>query len=237
MRYANINAFLIMVCAVFSAPLYGAYLTEPDPIDVINWKQAELRGGLSARRLVGIEVQGERGKSIGAVADIVVSARDRIESIIVQSGGLLGLGELRFKVPWEEVTLGPNLDHARVPLKENHVPNFDHTGAGKPTTGPRAWRISELVGDFVNLSDGTRYGIVDDLLFDREGNIRAIVVTPAVGHGRYGRFAYPYHGFNYGFDPGSSDYTIPYGKNEIMNLLPFDYKAMDILGPTPRSSS
>lgn len=101
------------------------------------------------------------------------------------------MGELRFTVPWDEVTLGGNLDYARVPLKENRVPNFDHTGPEKPGTGPRAWQVSELVGDFVKLSDGRRYGIADDLLFDGEGNIRAIVVTPAVGHGRYGPFAYP----------------------------------------------
>lgn len=227
--------YVVDVSAGDRLTLHAAYVTEADPIDVIDWKQAELRGGLSARRLIGTKVQGKQGKSIGEVADIVVSAKDRIESIIVDSGGLLGLGELRFTVPWEKVTLGPKLEYARVPLKENRVPNFDHAGAEKPRTGPRAWRVSELVGDFVKLSDGRRYGIADDLLFDRDGNIRAIVVTPAVGHGRYGRFAYPYHGFNYGFDPGSASYTIPYRENEIMNLLPFEYEAMDILGPKPRS--
>ena len=238
MRRATAVVVLVLTATAWAAThVQAAWMSESKPIDVINWNQAELRGGLSAVRLIGTDVRGQSGEKIGEVANIIVSAKDRVESVIVRSGRLLWIGDIHYEVPWPVVTVGPDLEFVSVPPFEDRVPNFTLFQDDEPRTGPRAWRVTELIGDYVRLSDGTRYGVVDDLLFDRHGAVKAIVVTPDVGWGRYGRFAYPYYGFNYGYDPSAADYTLPYGENEIMNLLPFDYDATGILSPERRKRS
>jgi hypothetical protein len=71
-----------------------------------------------------------------------------------------------------------------VPVDEDNVPEFSlFEGDEEVTTGPRAWRASELLNDYVSLQDSPRYGIVDDIVIDRQGRVQAVVVYPDVTYG------------------------------------------------------
>ena len=98
-------------------------------------------------------------------------------------------------------------------------------------TGPRAWRATDAIGDFARLKDGdgyANYGYVDDLII-RGGEIAAVVVSPDVGVGAAapGVYAYPYYGYDYGWDPGLNTYDLPYDREEVGALEPFDYERFD----------
>jgi hypothetical protein len=83
------------------------------------------------------------------------------------------------------------------------------------------------MGDYVRLEDGVNYGIVDDLIFDDGGKLKSIVVNPSVGYGVGGYYAYPWYGYDYGFDPGQDFYDLPYGRDDVAAYEPFDSDVYD----------
>ena len=80
--------------------------------------------------------------------------------------------------------------------------------------------------DYVSLDDGNGYGLVDDVLFTEDGNIQAVVVNADGAYGG-GAYAYPFYGFDYGWDPGYSAYTLPYADTDLENVSAFDYDEYD----------
>ena len=56
----------------------------------------------------------------------------------------------------------------------------------KVAIGPREWRATELIGDYVNLKGGTHYGYVRDLIISKDGELKAVIVSPDVGYGQMG---------------------------------------------------
>lgn len=84
---------------------------------------------------------------------------------------------------------------------------------------PREWRASELIGDSVDLKDVDDYGSVTDLMFDREGQLRAVAAAPDLNSPLLEHYA-PYSGDDAGWDPGDDYYVIPYTQQEIQDLLP-----------------
>jgi hypothetical protein len=82
-----------------------------------------------------------------------------------------------------------------------------------------SWRVNELLGDYASLSDVPRYGIVSDLIFDSTGKAKAVIVRRAPAWGGPGLYAYPFTGYF----PASYAYPLPYRRQEVVALRPFDY--------------
>lgn len=194
-------------------------------IDIVNWDQAQLRGGLSAERLIGMDVRGSKGDSIGEVENILVNEEGRVTAVIVESGGFLDIGDTHFRIPWEQAKLAADLEHVLVPLSSETAERYrDTREREKVTTGPREYRATELENDIVTLSGGGAYGRVDDLIVTRDGKVQAIVVEATQGIG--GRYVYPYGAGE--FDPAGDAYRLPYELAQVNNLKPFDYAAAEI---------
>jgi hypothetical protein len=60
-------------------------------------------------------------------------------------------------------------------------------------------------------------------------------VSPDVAYGVGGPYAYPYYGYDYGWEPGSNYYHLPYSRREISQLGPFDYTRLHPTPPTQES--
>lgn len=199
-----------------------------DAIDIVDWDQAQLRGGLSAERLIGMNVRGSKGESIGEVENILVNEQGRATAVVVESGGFLDVGDTHFRIPWEQAKLAADLEHVIVPLSEETAERYRHTREReKVTTGAREYRVSGLENDIVTLSDGTAYGRVDDFIVSRDGEVQAIVVEAT--QGMQGRYAYPYR--SGAFDFSGNAYRLPYEVAQVNNLKPFDYAAAGISEP------
>lgn len=198
-----------------------------EKIDLVAWAQErDFENGWTAEQLIDTEVQGQTGEDIGEVENLVVGTDAQIQKIIVESGGLWDIADTHFAVPWDQVKVGPNLEQVTVPVNEENVEDFSlFDEDDEVQTGERAWRASELMNDYVSLKDYVGYGMVQDLLFSQNGELTAVIVYPDVGYGIGGPYAYPYYGYDRGFDPGSGYYQLPYTRNEIAELGPFDYSA------------
>lgn len=171
---------------------------------------SELYLGVRAGVLMEQDVKGADGNHIGEIQDILVNPAGRVTAVTVVAGGFLGIGDTAFRVPWRDVDLTPGQPGVRIDFTEETAERFGlFDGPDTVATGPREFRLSELIGDFVRLRDGTGYGMVNDVVIGRDGRVDGVLVTR---DRRWGgsTYAYPYYGYGYGFDPGRDYYVIPF---------------------------
>jgi hypothetical protein len=126
-------------------------------IDITTWNQADLYDGWTGQQLFDTEVRGSETDELGEIENLVISADGKVTKVIVEAGGLLDIGDTHFAVPWEQVEFGPGPDSVQIPVEEDNVSEFSlFEGDEEVVTGPRAWRASELINDYVTLQDARR---------------------------------------------------------------------------------
>lgn len=187
----------------------------PDPkvtVDVVDGERAQLRNGISARRLVGAEVVEPDGAPAGTVRDILVNAAGAVTGLVVDRG----LYQNAFRLPWHEARVVPEAGQVVVPAASASA---GLSGAAQPPL-PLAgeWRATQFFDDVVQLERGKRYADVKDLIVAPWGEVRAIVVEDEPG----GFYSYPWQ---------SARFEPPYERTHIRNLRPFDYGALNIAAP------
>lgn len=214
-----------------------------------DWRYDDLYGpGVSVEELMDdMDVYGPTGEEIGEVDDVLFGSNGQALAIIAEIGGFWDIGDTHVSIPWEMVEV--NLDNVIVPVTEDTVgdyslfaqdyitadgvaQNIQQVDGGwfdDSETGPYVWRASELIGEYARLApEGTtvaeNYGYVNDLIIV-DGTLRATVVSPDVGWGTGGYYAYPYTGYRRGADY----YDIPYNETEARGLEPFEYNRLGML--------
>lgn len=205
-------------------------------IDITTWNNAreELRQGWTAEWMFDQPVYGRQGEDIGEVDNIFIGTDGSIEAIVVEAGGFWDIGDTHLRIPWSEVELEGR--RIFIDVAEEQVPDFDlFNFDDEQGPGPRAFRATELIGDYVALQDEANYGYVSDIVFDMSGQVSAVIVSPSYGYGarygsRYGYYAYPYYGYGYGyeFEPGADRYRMPYTTDEVAEVDPIDYTVYDV---------
>lgn len=68
---------------------------------------------------------------------------------------------------------------------------------------------------------------LNDVVFSKDGEIKALTVDATVAESGYGTFAFPFYGTGYGWQPYDNIYTLPYGPTTIGTLEPFDYSVFN----------
>lgn len=245
------HAALLLVAsamAIAAASSAGAQEVdiEADIVPLAEWTYDELYAdGLSIEELLDADVNGPAGDDIGQVENVLFNEEGRILSVIAEIGGFLELGDTHVNIPWEMVEAAEWDDGIEIPFTQETIEEFtlftdeivremdaasevqevEGDGAGVVGTGPDVWRATDVIGDYARLRDGEafeNYGYVDDIVV-RDGQIAAVVVTPDVGWGAGGYYAYPYRGYGAaGWDAGDGYYDLPYERAEVETLEPFD---------------
>jgi sporulation protein YlmC with PRC-barrel domain len=224
---AKPTAWLAGLLVTSAVALSSQAQTQTQTIDLANWDPSELKNGWLATQMTDTPVYGRNGEDIGEVSNVIVGRDDKVESIIVEAGGFLDIGDTHFSVPWDQVELTPGEEGVVVPVNEDNVEDFSLFGDDEVEEGPRSWRITELVGDAVRLEGGTGYGIVYDVVFDQDGTLKSVLVNPDIGYGVGGYYAYPWYGYDYGYEPGDPYYDMPYDRDEIGGVESFDIGTLD----------
>ena len=86
-------------------------------------------GILKASQLIGMKVEGIDGKKLGDIKDLVVDREDgSIDYAVLDFGGIVGIGDKYFAVPWPALQFAPDnkkllLDVSKKELKD--APGFD----------------------------------------------------------------------------------------------------------------
>lgn len=200
-----------------------------DKVDIRTWTLDEsARAGWSVKKLIGAKAFGPNRKQIGNVENLILDPDGKVRKLIVTTGGFLGIGDTPLAVSWKDVKIGPNVDYVNTPLTAESVEKYGLFDGmpDKVAIGPREWRATELIGDYVNLHGGIHYGHVRDMIISKEGELKAVIVSPNVGwsghgHGYYNYYAYPFYGYGHGWNPGHDYYDLPFGKADIADLLPY----------------
>lgn len=219
---------LLALSAPLSAQTQGAQPMAQPGVDNINWNERELRNGLSANRLVGMDVRGKRGNSLGEVQHLIVGAQGKVTAIAVESGGFMNIGDTHFRIPWNQVEFGRDMDHVVVPLDERTAEQYrDRKEAERVATGAREYRLSRIKDGSVTMRDGTTYGEIEDLIVSRNGDIKAVIVDSSFGPG--GLRAVPFQAATFDFD--RTAYTAPFDRAGADAYRPFDYRAQNIAEP------
>lgn len=203
-----------------------AKVVQLSEFDVNQYKD----GAWFADDLRGSKVFGKDNDQVGTVQSIILNRDGQVERLVVETGGFLDIGDKVIAVPWQDIDVTPGKDGiVATSLDAGEMESFSLFGDRESvSTGPRSFRASELEGDYVTLKGGEGYGYVSNLLFDKGGQLQAIIVAPDAGYGVAGYRAYPYYGYDYGFDPGLDTYGLPYAANDINEYdEPFDYDVWD----------
>lgn len=216
------NVFAIATMLTASAALaqigageadYPSYKPGPD-----------VKNGYSADDLLDAEVRGANNDQIGEVEDLIIGPDGELRRLVVSvNEGWFGTGGRRLAVGFKHVQAGPkgpeDIEYLTVPITKRNVEEYG-LFKDKPKSvkgGEREWRATELLGDYVNLKDFENYGSVTDLMFDRQGQLRAIAASPD----RSGSILSFYTQYQHdGWEPGDEYYVIPYTSKEIHDLVP-----------------
>ncbi len=96
---------------------------------------------LTAKTLIGDKVRNEQGENLGEIQDLMIDLdRGCIAYAVLSFGGILGMGDKLFAVPWQALDLQPEehmfvLNVDKETLK--NAPGFDKNNW--PTTANREW--------------------------------------------------------------------------------------------------
>lgn len=215
------------------------------PLD--QWRAQSLYqgGGFSADDFIDeMDILDPAGEEIGEVEDVVVGIDGQILSVIAEVGGLWGIGDTTVSIPWDTIELAPEGNRIVVPVTEDTVDDYRaftdlyvpaeaveseivRTEVEDTLLGPRAWRVTELIGTLARIREGegmVGYGYVSDLIL-KGGEVAAVIVQSEGAYGSNGRFAYPYGEqlTGYRWNPGTPYYDLPYTAEEVGAAVPFDY--------------
>lgn len=203
-------------------------LLNADQVDLDDWTYGNLyEGTWRAGALLGLEVQDRDEDEVGEVADLVVGRDGRIRSVIIEPDGIITIGEDAVSVPWGQLRVPAHLEHVSVRVTEDRLEEQEPYGEA-PGDDPagRAWRVSDLVGDQVRLRDGVGHGEVEDVLFDKDGRVTAVVVAASRDMAAGGRYPVPFRA-DEDWLPDLDILDLPYGQPEVADLEPFDYGRME----------
>lgn len=81
----------------------------------------DLSHSLMSARLDGLIVRDKRGVDIGVVDQLIISPDGRVTHTVVAVGGILGFGQSRYLVPWNQLHLEPGHDYATIDVTEGRL--------------------------------------------------------------------------------------------------------------------
>lgn len=150
-----------------------AYFTNDKDIKATS--TVAVAAGHTAKALIGTDVQGADGKSIGKIHDIIVDKDGEAELAIIEDGGVLGLGSKLAAFDYD-VIKGFNADKdVVVKLTEANIKaakGFDYEASAdakagaKTTLGADQFSINKIVDAEVIGPDNKKIADVDTVAFD-----------------------------------------------------------------------
>jgi len=203
---------------------------------------------MRASKLIGKDVRNAQGEKLGDIKEVIVDvANSRVHYVVLEFGGVLGLGEKHFAYPVrafkassDKDDLVLNVDKERLKkapgFDKNKWPDWDKPDyraqvdkyfgdsvAIKPAPNMKLIRGSELIGKDVNGADGKDLGEIEDVvvnLFD--GSIRYAVLefdkSWSLGDKRY---VFPMKSFRPGAK-SSDDFVLNVTREQLDKMPGFE---------------
>jgi sporulation protein YlmC with PRC-barrel domain len=226
----------LSVSSVVQAQQYG---DGDDVVAISEWNYDDLynQGGFDAEWILDRDVSTKNEKDIGSVENVLINDKNQIEALIVQIGGVWDIGDTHVAVPWNEVDVSN--DNIQVSLNADNYDDYDLFAGGNSyisksaleqtkqvddevNTGSKIWKLSDLLDDYATMGSGVGYGYIENVLFNDNGQIQAVIVSGSSVDYADGTYAYPFHGYSYGWTPAYDSYNLPYTSDDISGMSNFD---------------
>lgn len=81
------------------------------------YKNVHIRGS----KLIGWKVVDESGKDLGKISDVAIGPGGRIDALVIKVGGIIGIGEKEYTIPWSAVAVESTKDPIRVMVSRADV--------------------------------------------------------------------------------------------------------------------
>lgn len=120
------NGFLIMSCAAVLMLSMSGNASAANPTEGTSDKgpakaRKEVVAEYRATDLMDLRVRNPQNEELGIISELLVDKQGRISHVVLQAGGLLGMGEHRYAIPWDRVKFGKNRQEAVVDVAKERL--------------------------------------------------------------------------------------------------------------------
>lgn len=200
----------LLMSAGLVLPAVAQEAGQPQVIPLEEWDYlGEWDTGWSLEEIMDeAEVYGVDGEEIGSIENVLIGEDNRIVAAVVEVGGFIDIGDTHVAVPWDELQF--SVHAVTVPVEEDNIGEYSLF-----ETDQDVWKATDVLDDYARV-EGRGYGYVDDLIFNHDGVLTAVIVNSDVVFGG-GPRAFPFNG-----DPAAPTYDLPYEEGEVIEQAPFE---------------
>ena len=119
MRIAITAATALML--VVSAPAFAQQATNPMTHDSLPKVEGPAATPAQVDRLIGTDAVAADGRKVGTIENLLVAPDGRIDYVVLEWGGVLGLGERQVAVPWKDVALNADNTQATIDMTREQL--------------------------------------------------------------------------------------------------------------------
>jgi sporulation protein YlmC with PRC-barrel domain len=93
--------------------------------------------GMVASALIGTDLKSSDGESAGRISDLIIDQNGKVEAVLVNTGGLLAMGEKRVAIDWKAIkrSASPDDQDLRVDMTRDDLqsaPGYEALGEQRP---------------------------------------------------------------------------------------------------------
>lgn len=81
----------------------------------------ELGSNYQTKDLIGMDVKNDQGDSLGEINNLVIDPSGKVTYAILGTGGIAGLGEKTYAVPWDRIQLSPDREHITLNVSKDQL--------------------------------------------------------------------------------------------------------------------
>lgn len=177
---------------------------------------------VSAKHLLGEGITGTNGDRIARVDDIVIGDDGQARSVVILSGGVLGLGGSKGELAYNTLDLDIREDHdprVTTSLSEETVKSI------KPYNSDQseATLATEMIGATATLKDSDEQVRINDVILSPEGDVKHVVVSDGMlgALGWEDEYAFNYAQFM--IEQGSGGYVLNVEPSAYLTSDKFEY--------------
>jgi sporulation protein YlmC with PRC-barrel domain len=119
MRIAITAATALMLAV--SAPAVAQQATNPMTHDSLPKVEGPAATPAQIDRLIGTDAVAADGRKVGTIENLLVAPDGRIDYVVLEWGGVLGLGERQVAVPWKDVALNADNTQATIDMTREQL--------------------------------------------------------------------------------------------------------------------
>jgi sporulation protein YlmC with PRC-barrel domain len=119
-----------------TAPAATAAAPTPPPSDAIIAAQGS--GDINANKIIGMKVYNPNGDEVAKVKDVLFDPSGNIKGVVLNVGGVLGVGAKPVGLQWKEVDVEPSNDVVKVNYTKEQLeaaPRFEASDAAASDAG------------------------------------------------------------------------------------------------------